>query len=70
MTLELQAISKAFFGVPALRDVTLDVQSGHILGLIGQNGAGKSTLMNIIGGIVQPDAGAMQLGGQAYTPRN
>ena len=44
--------------------------SGRVLGLIGQNGAGKSTLMNIIGGVVQPDAGSMRLAGSPYVPRN
>jgi ABC-type sugar transport system ATPase subunit len=66
--LELQQISKTFFGIQAVREVTLNVESGHILGLIGQNGAGKSTLMNIIGGVVQPDSGEMRLGGQPYAP--
>jgi ribose transport system ATP-binding protein len=68
--LEVQGISKAFFGVPALRDVSLKLLKGCILGLIGQNGAGKSTLMNIIGGVVKPDSGTMLLDGQPYTPHN
>jgi ribose transport system ATP-binding protein len=68
IAIEGQGISKAFFGVYALRDVNLNLIKGHILGLIGQNGAGKSTLMNIIGGVVQPDAGTMLLEGQSYTP--
>jgi ribose transport system ATP-binding protein len=70
MALEARGISKAFFGVPALRDVSLKLLTGHVLGLIGQNGAGKSTLMNIIGGVVQPDSGSILLDGQAYTPHN
>jgi ABC-type sugar transport system ATPase subunit len=68
--LELQHISKTFFGVKAVDDVSLTVGHGHVLGLIGQNGAGKSTLMNIIGGVVQPDEGGqMLLDGQVYAPR-
>ncbi len=67
--LDLQNIHKAFFGVPALREVSLTVGEGRILGLIGENGAGKSTLMNIVGGVVQADAGSMTLAGQSYTPR-
>jgi ribose transport system ATP-binding protein len=70
MMLELHDISKSFFGVYALRGVTLNIAKGRILGLIGQNGAGKSTLMNIMGGVVQPDNGTMQLNGQRYAPRN
>lgn len=67
--LTLQNIHKAFFGVPALRDVSVSVNEGRILGLIGENGAGKSTLMNIIGGVVSADSGTMTLAGQIYTPR-
>lgn len=67
--LSIETLTKAFFGVPAVRDVTLHVEHGHILGLIGQNGAGKSTLMNLIGGVVQPDAGRMTYQGKPYRPR-
>jgi ribose transport system ATP-binding protein len=68
LAFELDGIGKSFFGVPALVDVTLSLGSGRVLGLVGQNGAGKSTLMNIIGGVLQPDAGAMRLGGSPYAP--
>jgi ribose transport system ATP-binding protein len=67
--LSLEGIGKAFFGVPAVSDVTLAVGRGRVLGLIGQNGAGKSTLMNIIGGVLPPDAGTMRLNGAPYQPR-
>jgi ribose transport system ATP-binding protein len=67
--LDLEGIGKAFFGVPAVSDVTLAVGRGRVLGLIGQNGAGKSTLMNIIGGVLPPDAGSMRLNGAPYLPR-
>jgi ribose transport system ATP-binding protein len=66
--LELDAISKAFFGIHAVRDVGLRLGRGRILALIGQNGAGKSTLMNIVGGVVRPDSGAMRLDGAPYAP--
>jgi ribose transport system ATP-binding protein len=67
--LTVENISKAFFGVPAVRDVSLSIHEGEILGLIGQNGAGKSTLMNLIGGVVQPDSGQMTFKGASYHPR-
>jgi ribose transport system ATP-binding protein len=69
MSLEIQGISKAFFGAYALRDVSLSIRRGSILGLIGENGAGKSTLMNIFGGVIQPDEGTMRLNDEAYAPR-
>jgi ribose transport system ATP-binding protein len=67
--LETQNVSKSFFGISAVRDVSIHVAEGEILGLIGQNGAGKSTLMNLVGGVVQPDSGAMLFNGKPYTPR-
>ena len=66
--LALEGIGKSFFGVPAVRNVTLGIAEGSVLGLVGQNGAGKSTLMNIIGGVLQPDAGHMLLDGAPYAP--
>ena len=61
--LELKGISKFFPGVKALTDVDFSLNPGEIHALIGENGAGKSTLMKIIGGVQQPDAGAVFLGG-------
>jgi ribose transport system ATP-binding protein len=67
---ETQNLSKSFFGVNAVSEVSISVKQGEVLGLIGQNGAGKSTLMNLIGGVHQPDGGAMFINGQQYQPRN
>jgi ribose transport system ATP-binding protein len=68
--LRFEHLSKSFFDVPAVADVSLDVAEGRILGLIGENGAGKSTLMNMTGGVVQPTSGAMLWRGEPYAPRN
>src|SRR5438046_246629 len=54
---ELRTVQKSFGGVPVLKGVRLQVQSGEILGLVGENGAGKSTLMKILGGEIPRDAG-------------
>jgi ribose transport system ATP-binding protein len=67
--LELHQLTKAFFGIAAVKGVSLSVSEGETLGLIGQNGAGKSTLMNLVGGVVHPDSGRMVLKGQPYAPR-
>jgi ribose transport system ATP-binding protein len=64
LVLELRGVSKRFPGVQALDAVDLDVHAGEIVALIGENGAGKSTLMNVLGGVVQPDAGEIRIDGQ------
>ena len=68
--LSLESISKSFYGVQVLFDVNLQLFKGEVLGLVGENGAGKSTLMNVIGGVLKSDGGAMTLGGKSYTPDN
>ncbi len=67
--LELHNITKTFFGVAAVKDLSLSVDNGQVLGLIGQNGAGNSTLMNLIGGVVQPDKGEIIFKSRPYHPR-
>ena len=59
--LEINGISKSFPGVKALKDVSIDLSSGEILGLCGENGAGKSTLMKLITGIYKADEGGVIL---------
>lgn len=68
--LSFQDLRKEYFGVPAVRDLTLDIGAGDVVGVIGENGAGKSTLMNMIGGVVPPTAGEMRWQGQPYHPRS
>jgi branched-chain amino acid transport system ATP-binding protein len=63
-TLAVEAVSKHFGGVYALRNVTLHCRPGEIVGLIGPNGAGKTTLMNVISGVVVPSSGSVKLFGQ------
>ena len=67
---DIQNITKTFFGVPAVKSVSLSLHGGQVLGLIGQNGAGKSTLMNLVGGVVHPDGGGMSFEGALYAPRS
>jgi simple sugar transport system ATP-binding protein len=61
--LELVQITKRYGAVTACDRADLAVYRGEILGLLGQNGAGKSTLMKIVLGLVQPDAGDIQVDG-------
>ena len=55
--LEASGISKAFPGVKALDDVSLQVEAGQIVALVGHNGSGKSTLVKILAGVYQADDG-------------
>ncbi len=68
--LELHGISHSFFGMPVNRDISLRVEPGEVLGLVGENGAGKSTLMNIVGGVLVPDEGRMLVDGEPYAPKS
>jgi simple sugar transport system ATP-binding protein len=68
--LRVEHIAKSFGPVTALRDVSLHLRKGEVLGLLGDNGAGKSTLIKIICGFQRQDAGTMWLKGQPYEPRS
>jgi inositol transport system ATP-binding protein len=62
--LKMEGISKSFSGVPALKNVRLEVMGGEVHALMGENGAGKSTLMKILSGIVSKDEGNIFLAGE------
>ena len=47
----------------ALADFSMDVRPGEVIGLVGENGAGKSTLMKILGGVIEPDQGTIEIDG-------
>jgi len=66
-SLQMIDITKAFLGVQALSQVTVEAYSGSVLALVGANGAGKSTLMNILGGVLRADSGEILLNGKPIT---
>jgi galactofuranose transport system ATP-binding protein len=68
--LQMKAISKAFPGVQALKDVDLSVGYGEVHALMGENGAGKSTLIKILTGIYRRDAGEILFEDNPITPAN
>jgi simple sugar transport system ATP-binding protein len=62
--LELKNVSKHFGAIHALNEVSLSLEPGQIVGLMGDNGAGKSTLVKIVAGNFRPTHGTMQMEGQ------
>lgn len=62
----LAGVTKVYPGVVALQDVGLSLAGGEVVGLIGENGAGKSTLMKVLGGLVRPDRGQIDIDGEVF----
>lgn len=63
--LQMQGITKRFYGVTVLDQVDFEMEMGEVHALLGENGAGKSTLMNILGGIHQRDGGSVNYCGRS-----
>jgi ABC-type uncharacterized transport system ATPase subunit len=63
----MTGIDKSFGAVQANRGASLEVAQGEIHALVGENGAGKSTLMRILGGLMKPDAGRVEVDGRDVT---
>jgi simple sugar transport system ATP-binding protein len=68
--IRLEHIVKRFGAITALRDVSLYLKQGEVLGLVGDNGAGKSTLIKIITGFIQPDGGRIFVNGHEVRLRS
>jgi ABC-type sugar transport system ATPase subunit len=68
--LRVEHVAKSFGAVTALVDVSLRLERGEVLGLIGDNGAGKSTLIKILTGYIKPDKGQIFVGGEPVTLRS
>lgn len=64
--LEVKNVTKRFFNLVALNDVSLQIPRGEVVGILGPNGAGKSTLFKIISGILNPDGGFVRPIGPAW----
>ena len=65
--LETQGITKTFGGLTAVGDVSIQLEKGEILGIIGANGAGKTTLFNLISGLLPVSSGKLFLEGKDVT---
>lgn len=65
--LRVEHLAKSFGGLHVLQDVSFQAEAAAVTALIGPNGAGKSTLVNLIGGVLHPDAGRILLDGAEVT---
>ena len=65
--IRMDGVEKSFGSVKANRSASLEVMKGEIHALVGENGAGKSTLMRILGGLIKPDAGKVEVFGKDVT---
>ncbi|GLS31262.1 ribose transport system ATP-binding protein [Mesorhizobium albiziae] len=63
--MRLSDIRKVYPGVVALAGFELQVRPGEVIGIVGENGAGKSTLMKVLGGVITPDGGTIEVDGVA-----
>ena len=68
--IECNGLEKWYSGVHALKNVSLTVNQGEAVGLVGDNGAGKSTLIKILSGVHGPDAGKIRIEGREVRIRN
>ena len=68
--IELRNITKTFGSIVANKDVSMTVNRGEILSVLGENGSGKTTLMNMISGIYFPDSGEILIDGKEVVIRS
>jgi simple sugar transport system ATP-binding protein len=68
--IECRGLHKWYAGVHALKNVSLSIEQGQVVGLVGDNGAGKSTLIKILSGVHQPDGGEVLIEGRPVKIRS
>ena len=64
--MQLDRLSRRRAGRTAVQDLSLSLQSGQVMGLLGVNGAGKSTTLSMIAGALRPDSGGIELNGEDF----
>lgn len=66
----VQAVTKSFGGVTAVNGTSFAIPEGTVVGLIGPNGSGKTTTLNLLNGVLSPDAGSIQVQGEEYAGKS
>lgn len=69
IAISIQCLKKAYPGVTALEEISLDIPKGSTIGLLGPNGSGKSTLLKLIAGLCQPTYGRIEILGRSIDYR-
>ena len=67
---EMKHIKKSFDGLEVLKDISLDVEEGEVLSIIGPSGSGKSTLLRCIHGLEKVDQGKIYMNGELMDPKD
>ena len=67
---ETHGLHKQYSGTSVLKGISMKIEEGTIIGLVGENGAGKSTLLKLIMGVEKPSSGSMAVHGQPYAPHS
>ncbi len=70
MSIQIQNISKRFGSFQALKDVSIDIQSGELIALLGPSGSGKTSLLRVIAGLEASDVGEILFDGHTITNRH
>jgi len=66
--LRVRSLTKLFYGVEVLKNLSFEAHAGRILGIVGENGSGKSTAMNVLTGVLAKDGGSIELDGSPFGP--
>ena len=67
MSIRLEGLTKRYGGMPIVNDVTLEIEDGELFVLLGGSGSGKSTILRLIAGLIEPEAGHIQINGRDVT---
>ncbi len=65
--IEISNVTYSYSGIPALKDINLNISKGEAVALMGPNGSGKSTILKLINGIISPDSGSYKFNGEEIT---